>query len=77
MVKPSNLLGFARDTAKPRVDELGLLPDQRAALLQSVARTEEQRLAGEAIPGDEVRAWLRSWGKENELSAPRPKLSRT
>ncbi len=64
----TNSLGLLSDVQT--VDELGLTPTQRAALLQSIARGEEQYLAGEAIPGDEVLAWVRSWGTENELPPP-------
>jgi predicted transcriptional regulator len=76
MAKVTNTLGFARETYKPAMDELGLTPEQKDALLQSIARGEQQLLAGEAIPGNEVAVWLRSWGKEDELPAPTRKSSR-
>ncbi len=66
----TNGLGLHLSSDTSVVDELGLTPKQRAALLQSVARGEEQYLAGEAIPGAEVLAWVRSWGTENELPPP-------
>jgi predicted transcriptional regulator len=51
-------------------DDEALTPDQLAALRESVARGKAQDLAGEAIPGEAVFAWLRSWGSENELPTP-------
>lgn len=51
-------------------DSLDLTPEQQAALLQSVAEGEAQYAAGEAIPGDDVTAWLRSWGTKDELPPP-------
>ncbi len=47
-----------------------LTPEQLAALRESVARGKAQYLAGEAIPGEAVFAWLRSLGSENELPPP-------
>jgi hypothetical protein len=69
MVKTSNLC-FQQTTASPAADELGLTPEQKAALLQSVARGEAQYLASEAIPGAPVLAWIRSWGSQTPLPAP-------
>ncbi len=50
--------------------ELGLSPQQENQLLLSVARAEEQYKAGEAVPGAEVLAWIRSWGSDNPLPPP-------
>jgi len=47
-----------------------LTPAQMAALMRSFERGEAQFLAGEAIPGEDVFAWLRSWGTAHELPPP-------
>ncbi len=49
-------------------DELS--PAQTAALMRSLERGDGQFLAGEAIPGEDVFAWLRSWGTAHELPPP-------
>jgi predicted transcriptional regulator len=59
-----------QDSVSPELDELGLNPAQRAALLRSLERSEAQCLAGETVPGEEVLAWIRSWGTENEFPMP-------
>ena len=51
-------------------DDEALTPEQLAAVRESVARGKAQYLSGEAISGDDVFAWLRSWGSENELPPP-------
>jgi predicted transcriptional regulator len=53
-----------------------LTAEQKAALVQSVARGRAQFAAGEAITGEEVSRWLRSWGTENELAPPTRKTRR-
>ncbi len=50
-----------------------LTPEQAAALRASIDRGEAQFLAGEGIAGEEVFAWMRSWGTDNELPVPRRK----
>jgi len=50
--------------------EAALTPEQRAALMESVARGRAQLAAGEAISGEDVSRWLRSWGLETELPVP-------
>jgi len=75
MVKTRNL-GFQQAPASPVVDDLGLTPEQRAALLQSIAEGEAQYQAGEAIPGAEVLAWIRAWGSEKPLPIPTRKNRR-
>ena len=39
---------------------------KRLAILEGIADAD----AGRTIPHDEVKAWLESWGTENELPAP-------
>lgn len=49
----------------------------RIAFEQAQVRAIEEGLAqanrGELIPHEEVKAWVESWGTENELPAPEPK----
>jgi len=58
------------------VDDLGLTAEQKSGLMQSIARGEAQYQAGEAIPGADVLAWIRSWGTEKPLPTPAKKLRR-
>jgi predicted transcriptional regulator len=53
-----------------KLPDADMTPEQAAALERSLARGEAQFLAGQAIPGDAVFAWLRSWGTAQELPAP-------
>lgn len=55
------------------MDDWNLTPEQHKALMQSIARGEAQFKAGKAISGEEVSAWLRSWGTPNELPPPKSK----
>jgi predicted transcriptional regulator len=69
MVKTSKI--GARPVAESTVsDELGLTAEQRAVLLQSIAQGETQYQTGEAIPGADVLAWIRSWGTKKPLPTP-------
>ncbi len=52
------------------VDEAEFTPAQADALMRSPERGEQQFLAGEAIAGAEVFAWMRSWGTAQELPVP-------
>ena len=36
-------------------------------------RLREFERTGEAIPGDDMMAWVNSWGTANELPAPKPR----
>jgi len=47
------------------------LDDEEEARLDALAEAEID--AGLFVPHEEVAAWLRSWGTENELPRPRPK----
>jgi predicted transcriptional regulator len=51
----------------PELDRLTAA--QRAALAEARA----ELAAGLAVPGDEVDAWIDSWGTENELPTPTPR----
>ena len=39
---------------------------------EDIRRLEEFERTGLAIPGDEVKAWIDSWGTANELPRPKP-----
>jgi predicted transcriptional regulator len=43
---------------------------------EDLRRVREFERTGEAIPGDEVKAWIESWGTENELPRPQPRKVR-
>jgi predicted transcriptional regulator len=58
-------------TRQPPVYEQALTPEQDAALARSISRGEAQFQAGEGIDGEAVFTWMRSWGTENELPAPK------
>jgi predicted transcriptional regulator len=68
-------MDYAATAAAAALDDT-LTGEQKAALIQSVARGRVQFTAGEAIPGEEVSRWLRSWGTENELAPPTRKSRR-
>lgn len=65
-----------RDTgnARPRGHAQGrqraLGPD---ILAENARRIEDFQRSGEAIPWDEVRAWMQSWGTPDELPPPKPR----
>jgi predicted transcriptional regulator len=40
---------------------------------EDIRRLEEFERTGLAIPGDEVKAWIDSWGTPNELPRPQPR----
>jgi predicted transcriptional regulator len=48
------------DVKKPDVEE-------------DIRRLEEFERTGLAVPGDEVNAWIASWGTPNELPRPQPR----
>ncbi len=43
---------------------------------EDLRRLREFERTGEAVPFDEVKAWVESWGTSNELSRPRPRKLR-
>jgi predicted transcriptional regulator len=40
---------------------------------EDLRRYYEFKRTGEAVPLNEVKAWVESWGSENELPAPKPR----
>ena len=63
----------AADAAAPETEEA-----RRARLAWEAERIEEARASIRAegtIPHEEVRAWVESWGTENELPQPQPRLT--
>ena len=44
--------------------------DEQRAYLAAIDAAEREVEAGDTIPGDEIVAWLRSWGKPDELPPP-------
>lgn len=65
-------------------DAAGVVADAIALLISTVEiegpdieedlrRLREFERTGEAVPGEEVMAWVNSWGTENELPAPKPR----
>jgi predicted transcriptional regulator len=45
-------------------------------LEEDLRRLEEFERTGIAVPGDEVIAWIKSWGTPNELPRPQPRKIR-
>jgi predicted transcriptional regulator len=45
-------------------------------LEEDLRRLREFERTGEAVPGEEVRAWIDSWGTSNELPRPQPRKLR-
>jgi predicted transcriptional regulator len=64
MKRVGAIFGFLRG-AQPQAEPL--TDNERAA----VERGEADAAAGRVVPHEEVRRWLRSWGKPDELPAPR------
>jgi predicted transcriptional regulator len=74
-----------RELAVQRGQEASDVVADAISLLQSVVNVEEpdieedlRRLreferTGEAVPLEDAKAWVDSWGTENELPPPRPK----
>jgi predicted transcriptional regulator len=46
------------------------------AVEEDLRRLREFERTGEAVPGDEVKAWIESWGTANELPPPKPRKIR-
>jgi predicted transcriptional regulator len=77
-----------RELAVQRGQEASDVVADAISLLQSVVNVEEpdieedlRRLreferTGEAVPLEDAKAWVDSWGTENELPPPRPKKVR-
>jgi predicted transcriptional regulator len=45
-------------------------------LEEDLRRLREFERTGEAVPGEEVRAWIDSWGTSSELPRPQPRKLR-
>jgi predicted transcriptional regulator len=43
---------------------------------EDLRRVREFERTGEAVPGEEVKAWVESWGTANELPRPQPRKLR-
>lgn len=48
-------------------------PWSPAVLAEDARRMAEFERTGEGVPWDEVKAWVESWGTDNELPVPRPR----
>lgn len=44
-----------------------------SVLAEDVRHYEAFERTGEGVPWDEVRAWVQSWGTDNELPRPKPR----
>jgi hypothetical protein len=42
-------------------------------LAEDARRLAEYERTGKGVPWEEVRAWMRSWGSQNELPPPKPR----
>jgi predicted transcriptional regulator len=43
---------------------------------EDLRRVREFEQTGEAVPGEEVKVWVESWGSPNELPRPKPRKMR-
>jgi predicted transcriptional regulator len=43
---------------------------------EDLRRLREFERTGEAVPGEDVEAWVESWGTANELPPPKPRKIR-
>lgn len=66
-----------QDVAAVVADAVALLdavvPFEGPDIAEDIRRLREFERTGEAIPLDEVKAWVESWGTDNELPRPRPR----
>jgi hypothetical protein len=53
--------------------EPGRGPWAPEVLAEDARRLAEFQRTREAVPWDEVKAWMQSWGTPNELPAPKPR----
>jgi predicted transcriptional regulator len=72
------MLAKQRGQEKSRVisDALALLDSEAAEepdIEEDLLRLRNFEHAGEGIPLDDVKAWVRSWGTANELPPPNPR----
>jgi len=59
------------DLEKLRAEGRG--PWAPEVIVEDARRLADFERSGEGVPWDEVRTWVRSWGKPNELPLPRPR----
>jgi predicted transcriptional regulator len=52
---------------------LDLFETEELKAEEDLRRLRAFEQSGEAVPLDDVKAWVRSWGTQNELSPPRPR----
>jgi predicted transcriptional regulator len=52
---------------------LDLFETEELKVEEDLRRLRAFEQSGEAVPLDDVKAWVRSWGTQNELSPPRPR----
>src|SRR2546426_30254 len=69
-----------QDAASVVADAIALLAStvdiEEADIAEDLRRLREFERTGEAVPLDEVKAWVESWGTGNELPRPRPRKLR-
>jgi hypothetical protein len=53
--------------------DVGEGPWSPKVLAEDARRIAEFRRTREAVPWEDVKAWIESWGKPDELSAPKPR----
>jgi len=66
----------AEDTMPPELQAMrnaGEGPWAPDALAEDARRLAEFRRTREALPWDEVKAWMQTWGTLHELPAPKPR----
>jgi predicted transcriptional regulator len=66
-----------QDEASVVADALALLATtidvEAPDITEDLRRLREFERTGEAIPGEDMMAWVNSWGTGNELPPPRPR----
>jgi hypothetical protein len=69
-------LAFAEDVLPPELEgmrEEGRGPWAPEILAEDARRLAEFKRTREGVPWDDVKAWMESWGKPNELPPPKPR----
>ena len=69
-------LAWATESLPPDLQAMcdnGEGPWSPEALAEDARRFEEFQRKREAVPWDEVKAWMQSWGTPNELPMPKPR----
>jgi len=66
-----------QDMAAVVADAVALLdavvPFEGPVIEEDIRRLREFEHTGEGIPLDEIKAWVESWGTDNELPRPKPR----